>query len=141
MSNGFFIKTFGCQMNQYDSDKLAGLLERTLGLDRVFEPQLARVLLTNTCSVREKAQEKLFSELGRWRSLKENQSGTIIGVGGCVASQEGEGIWKRAPYVDVIFGPQTLHRLPTLIRDVESGRRSRAIDISFPEINKEAFLP
>lgn len=141
MNNGFFIKTFGCQMNQYDSDKIAGLLEGTLGLHQVSEPRLARVLLTNTCSVREKAQEKLFSELGRWRSLKENQSNTIIGVGGCVASQEGEGIWRRAPYVDVIFGPQTLHRLPTLIRDVESGRRSRAIDISFPEIEKFDYLP
>jgi len=128
-------------MNVYDSDKIVALLETRLGLQRVFDPHQARVLLTNTCSVREKAQEKLFSELGRWRSLKENQSNTIIGVGGCVASQEGEGIWKRAPYVDVIFGPQTLHRLPMLIRDVESGRRRRAIDISFPEIEKFDHLP
>lgn len=140
MRKGLFIKTFGCQMNEYDSDKMAALLEKTHGLERVFEPEHARVLLMNTCSVREKAQEKLFSELGRWRPLKENNTGIVIGVGGCVASQEGEQIWNRAPYVDVVFGPQTLHRLPALIAEVERGA-SRVIDISFPEIEKFDDLP
>ena len=140
MGNGLFIKTFGCQMNEYDSDKMAALLEKTYGLERVFEPRHARVLLMNTCSVREKAQEKLFSELGRWRPIKDSQTDVIIGVGGCVASQEGEQIWNRAPYVDVVFGPQTLHRLPALIAEVERGA-SRVIDISFPEIEKFDDLP
>ena len=140
MGKGLFIKTFGCQMNEYDSDKMAALLEKTHGLERVFEPRHARVLLMNTCSVREKAQEKLFSELGRWRPIKENQTNVIIGVGGCVASQEGEQIWDRAPYVDVVFGPQTLHRLPALIAEVERGA-SRVIDVSFPEIEKFDDLP
>ena len=140
MDNGLYIKTFGCQMNEYDSDKMAALLEKTHGLKRVSAPEHARVLLMNTCSVREKAQEKLFSELGRWRPLKENKPGVVIGVGGCVASQEGDQIWSRAPYVDVVFGPQTLHRLPALIAEVERGA-GRVIDISFPEIEKFDNLP
>ena len=140
MDNGLYIKTFGCQMNEYDSDKMAALLEKTHGLKRVSAPEHARVLLMNTCSVREKAQEKLFSELGRWRPLKENRPGVVIGVGGCVASQEGDQIWNRAPYVDVVFGPQTLHRLPALIAEVERGA-GQVIDISFPEIEKFDNLP
>jgi tRNA-2-methylthio-N6-dimethylallyladenosine synthase len=140
MVEGLYIKTFGCQMNEYDSDKMAALLRRTRGSKRVSAPEQARILLMNTCSVREKAQEKLFSELGRWRPLKEQDPQVIIGVGGCVASQEGDQIWSRAPYVDIVFGPQTLHRLPMLIAEVESGAE-HVIDISFPEIEKFDKLP
>ena len=140
MSKGVYIKTFGCQMNEYDSSKMLALLERSHGLQRVASPEQARVLLMNTCSVREKAQEKLFSELGRWRPLKEADPSVIIAVGGCVASQEGELIWERAPFVDVVFGPQTLHRLPAMIAAVERGA-SHMIDISFPEIEKFDNLP
>ena len=140
MENGLYIKTFGCQMNDYDSDKMADLLHESHGLTRVASPDQARVLLMNTCSVREKAQEKLFSELGRWRPLKEHDQTRLIGVGGCVASQEGEDIWQRAPYVDIVFGPQTLHRLPELIDEVERGR-GPVIDVSFPEIEKFDRLP
>jgi tRNA-2-methylthio-N6-dimethylallyladenosine synthase len=140
MSKGVYIKTFGCQMNEYDSSKMLALLERSHGLRVVASPEQARVLLMNTCSVREKAQEKLFSELGRWRPLKEADPSVIIAVGGCVASQEGELIWERAPFVDVVFGPQTLHRLPAMIAEVERGA-SRMIDISFPEIEKFDNLP
>lgn len=140
MENGLYIKTFGCQMNDYDSDKMADLLHESHGLERVATPEQARILLMNTCSVREKAQEKLFSELGRWRPLKEGNEPRLIGVGGCVASQEGEDIWQRAPYVDIVFGPQTLHRLPELIDEVERGR-GPVIDISFPEIEKFDRLP
>jgi len=140
MSNGLYIKTFGCQMNEYDSDKLAAVLERSHGLTRVDRPERARVLLLNTCSVREKAQEKLFSELGRWRALKQVDPQVVIGVGGCVASQEGEQIWARAPYVDLVFGPQTVHRVPALLAEAEAGR-GRVIDISFPEIEKFDNLP
>ena len=127
-------------MNEYDSSKMLALLERSHGLKTVASPEQARVLLMNTCSVREKAQEKLFSELGRWRPLKEADPSVIIAVGGCVASQEGELIWERAPFVDVVFGPQTLHRLPAMIAEVERGA-SRMIDISFPEIEKFDNLP
>ena len=140
MSKGIYIKTFGCQMNEYDSSKMLALLERSHGLTPVASPQQAHVLLMNTCSVREKAQEKLFSELGRWRPLKDADPSVIIAVGGCVASQEGELIWERAPFVDVVFGPQTLHRLPAMIAAVERGER-RCLDISFPEIEKFDNLP
>ncbi len=140
MNKGVYIKTFGCQMNEYDSSKMLALLERSHGLTPVGSPEQARVLLMNTCSVREKAQEKLFSELGRWRPLKDADPNVIIAVGGCVASQEGELIWERAPYVDVVFGPQTLHRLPAMIAEVERGA-NRLIDISFPEIEKFDNLP
>ena len=140
MTKGLYIKTFGCQMNEYDSSKMVALLERSHGLQLVATPEQARVLLLNTCSVREKAQEKLFSELGRWRPFKLADPRVIIAVGGCVASQEGERIWDRAPFVDVVFGPQTLHRLPALIAAAERGDR-RVIDISFPEIEKFDNLP
>ncbi len=140
MSKGLYIKTFGCQMNEYDSDKMAALLKQTHDLERVDAPEHARVLLMNTCSVREKAQEKLFSELGRWRPLKEADPSIVIGVGGCVASQEGDAIWSRAPFVDVVFGPQTLHRLPALISEANRGA-GPVIDVSFPEIEKFDNLP
>ena len=140
MSKGLYIKTFGCQMNEYDSGKMADVLIESRGLSPVATPAEAQVLILNTCSVREKAQAKLFSELGRWRALKQQDPDCIIAVGGCVASQEGEDIWRRAPYVDVIFGPQTLHRLPALI-DQARGKAGRVIDISFPEIEKFDRLP
>ncbi|HEY1059993.1 MAG TPA: tRNA (N6-isopentenyl adenosine(37)-C2)-methylthiotransferase MiaB [Limnobacter sp.] len=135
-----FIKTFGCQMNEYDSDKMADLLGQSDGLDRTDNPEEADVILFNTCSVREKAQEKVFSDLGRVKHLKKSNPDLIIGVGGCVASQEGEAIVKRAPYVDVVFGPQTLHRLPQLIEKKRSTQRPQ-VDISFPEIEKFDSLP
>jgi tRNA-2-methylthio-N6-dimethylallyladenosine synthase len=130
----------GCQMNEYDSDKMADVLRESHGYELTDTPEDADLLLVNTCSIREKAQEKVFSELGRWRALKEKNPGVKIGVGGCVASQEGEGITKRAPFVDVVFGPQTLHRLPELITD--AGRKAASVvDISFPEIEKFDSLP
>ncbi len=133
-----YIKTMGCQMNEYDSEKMADVLRESHGYELTDSPLDADLLLVNTCSIREKAQEKVFSELGRWRLLKEKNPGIKIGVGGCVASQEGEGITKRAPFVDVVFGPQTLHRLPELIE----GSASRpVVDISFPEIEKFDRLP
>ncbi len=140
MRDGVYIKTFGCQMNEYDSSKMLALLEKSHGLRPVDSPEHARLLLMNTCSVREKAQEKLFSELGRWRAFKEVDPSVVIAVGGCVASQEGELIWERAPFVDVVFGPQTLHRLPAMLNELEGGAR-RAIDVSFPEIEKFDNLP
>ena len=130
----------GCQMNEYDSDKMADVLHASHGYELTDNPGEADLLLVNTCSIREKAQEKVFSELGRWRPLKEKRPGVMIGVGGCVASQEGEGISKRAPFVDVVFGPQTLHRLPELIEDARSNNKS-VVDISFPEIEKFDSLP
>jgi tRNA-2-methylthio-N6-dimethylallyladenosine synthase len=135
-----FIKTFGCQMNEYDSDKMADVLRAAEGMETTDDPAAADVILFNTCSVREKAQDKVFHELGRVRSLKEARPDVLIGVGGCVASQEGAAIIERAPYVDFVFGPQTLHRLPTLI---EARRRTgRAqVDVSFPEIEKFDALP
>ncbi|UXY16132.1 tRNA (N6-isopentenyl adenosine(37)-C2)-methylthiotransferase MiaB [Chitiniphilus purpureus] len=140
MSKKVFIKTFGCQMNEYDSDKMADLLHVTEGLTKTDNPEEADVILFNTCSVREKAQEKVFSDLGRVRELKQRNPALVIGVGGCVASQEGAEIVKRAPYVDVVFGPQTLHRLPELIaRKRETG--AAQVDISFPEIEKFDHLP
>jgi len=135
-----YIKTMGCQMNEYDSDKMADVLRVSHGFELTSNADEADLLLVNTCSIREKAQEKVFSELGRWRPLKEKRPGVMIGVGGCVASQEGEGITKRAPYVDVVFGPQTLHRLPELIEDARAKNNS-VVDISFPEIEKFDRLP
>lgn len=135
-----YIETWGCQMNEYDSKRMAELLHATHGLKLVNTPEEADVLLMNTCSIREKAQEKVFSRLGQWRPLKELNPKIIIGVGGCVASQEGKAIRQRAPYVDVVFGPQTLHRLPMLINQVKYDGQP-AIDISFPEIEKFDRLP
>jgi tRNA-2-methylthio-N6-dimethylallyladenosine synthase len=135
-----YIKTFGCQMNEYDSDKMADVLRESHGYQLTDAPDEADLLLVNTCSIREKAQEKVFSQLGRWRELKEKKEGVMIGVGGCVASQEGAGITKRAPYVDVVFGPQTLHRLPELIDSAQKDATS-VVDISFPEIEKFDRLP
>jgi len=140
MQKKVFIKTFGCQMNEYDSDKMADVLNAAEGLVKADTPEDADVILLNTCSVREKAQEKVFSDLGRLRELKKTRPDLVIGVGGCVASQEGEAIVKRAPYVDVVFGPQTLHRLPELIAQRRATGQSQ-VDISFPEIEKFDHLP
>ncbi len=140
MAKKLFIKTFGCQMNEYDSDKMADVLRESHGYELTDVAEDADLLLVNTCSIREKAQEKVFSELGRWRAIKERRDGVMIGVGGCVASQEGDGISKRAPFVDVVFGPQTLHRLPQLIDDARR-RRGSVVDVSFPEIEKFDRLP
>ena len=138
MSKKVFIKTFGCQMNEYDSDKMADVLGAAQGYEKTDDPEQADLILFNTCSVREKAQEKVFSDLGRVQHLKAR--GVKIGVGGCVASQEGAEIIRRAPYVDVVFGPQTLHRLPDLLAARETQRRPQ-VDISFPEIEKFDHLP
>ena len=135
-----FIRTFGCQMNEYDSDKMLSVLAEGEDLQQTDTPEEADIILFNTCSVREKAQEKVFSDLGRVRPLKAKNPKLIIGVGGCVASQEGEAIVKRAPYVDVVFGPQTLHRLPQMIVDKETTGLAQ-VDISFPEIEKFDHLP
>ena len=135
-----YIRTFGCQMNEYDSDKMADVLGAADGLEKTDNPEEADVILFNTCSVREKAQEKVFHDLGRVKHLKQKNPNLIIGVGGCVASQEGEAIVQRAPYVDLVFGPQTLHRLPKLIAERKSSGRSQ-VDISFPEIEKFDNLP
>lgn len=135
-----YIKTHGCQMNEYDSSKMADVLRASHGLELTDQPAEADVLLINTCSVREKAQEKLFSELGRWRPYKTKRPEVIIGVGGCVASQEGEAIVKRAPFVDLVFGPQTLHRLPELLNQARESKKA-SVDISFPEIEKFDHLP
>ena len=140
MSGKLYIKTFGCQMNEYDSARTADLLAASHGLERTEVPEDADVLLINTCSVREKAQEKVFSQLGRWREWKAARPGLIIGVGGCVASQEGAAIQARAPYVDIVYGPQTLHRVAELIDDVRRARMPR-VDVSFPEIEKFDCLP
>ena len=138
MSKKVFIKTFGCQMNEYDSDKMADVLHAAQGYEPTQDVEEADLILFNTCSVREKAQEKVFSDLGRIRHLKEK--GVLIGVGGCVASQEGADIIKRAPYVDVVFGPQTLHRLPDLL-NARAAKAKPQVDISFPEIEKFDHLP
>ena len=135
-----YIKTYGCQMNEYDSTKMADILRAHMQVTLTDIPEEADILLMNTCSVREKAQEKVFSDLGRWRPLKIRNPKVIIGVGGCVASQEGEAILKRAPYVDLIFGPQTLHRLPEMIAARHATQRS-VVDVSFPEIEKFDRLP
>ncbi|ODU57962.1 MAG: tRNA (N6-isopentenyl adenosine(37)-C2)-methylthiotransferase MiaB [Comamonadaceae bacterium SCN 68-20] len=138
MTKKVFIKTFGCQMNEYDSDKMADVLGAAQGYEPTDDPEAADLILFNTCSVREKAQEKVFSDLGRVKHLKEK--GVLIGVGGCVASQEGEEIIKRAPFVDVVFGPQTLHRLPELL-NARAAKAKPQVDISFPEIEKFDHLP
>src|ERR1700676_848559 len=140
MTKKVYVKTFGCQMNEYDSDKMVDVLGAANGLIQTDTPEDADVILFNTCSVREKAQEKVFSDLGRVRELKEANPDLIIGVGGCVASQEGAAIVSRAPYVDLVFGPQTLHRLPDMIAKRRSTGRSQ-VDISFPEIEKFDHLP
>lgn len=134
------IRTFGCQMNEYDTAKMADVLKASHGLELTDIDTEADVLLLNTCSVRERAQEKVFSHLGMWRKLKAKRPELVIGVGGCVASQEGEAILKRAPYVDLIFGPQTLHRLPQMLSDATKKHKS-VVDVSFPEIEKFDFMP
>ena len=140
MTGKLYIKTHGCQMNEYDSAKMADVLAASHGLERTDREEEADVILVNTCSIREKAQEKVFSQLGRWKHLKNANSGVIIGVGGCVASQEGEAIIDRAPIVDLVFGPQTLHRLPAMLDSVRQTGRP-AVDISFPEVEKFDNLP
>jgi len=140
MSGKLFIKTHGCQMNEYDSAKMADVLKASHGLELTLDESEADVILVNTCSIREKAQEKVFSQLGRWKGYKQHKEGVVIGVGGCVASQEGAAIVSRAPYVDLVFGPQTLHRLPELI-DARRRTGKPQVDISFPEIEKFDRLP
>jgi len=140
MSGKLFIKTYGCQMNEYDTAKMADLLRESHGLELTDQPEQADVLLLNTCSIREKAQEKVFHQLGRWRPWKARRPELVIGVGGCVASQEGEAIRERAPYVDLVFGPQTLHRLPQMLDDSRR-RNAPVVDVSFPEIEKFDSLP
>ena len=140
MSKKLYIKTWGCQMNEYDSQKMAELLDSTHGFELAEEAEDADVILLNTCSIREKAQEKVFHQLGRWRPLKVKNPNLIIGVGGCVASQEGKAIRQRAPFVDIVFGPQTLHRLPEMIQQIRGGGKN-VVDVSFPEIEKFDRLP
>jgi tRNA-2-methylthio-N6-dimethylallyladenosine synthase len=140
MTQKLYIQTNGCQMNEYDSDKMRDVLNASHGLELIDDPAQADVLLLNTCSIREKAQEKVFSALGQWRMIKANKPDVIIGVGGCVASQEGAAIQKRAPYVDIVFGPQTLHRLPQMLDEARS-KHKPVVDISFPEIEKFDNLP
>lgn len=140
MSGKVFIKTHGCQMNEYDSSRMLDALRVAHGLETTEIAEEADLILFNTCSIREKAQEKLFSELGRYRDLKKEKPALVIGVGGCVASQEGENIRARAPYVDIVFGPQTLHRLPDMFAQVRAGQKA-VVDISFPEIEKFDQLP
>jgi tRNA-2-methylthio-N6-dimethylallyladenosine synthase len=140
MTRKLFIRTYGCQMNEYDSAKMADVLGDSHGLELTSDPERADVLLLNTCSIREKAQEKVFSELGRWKARKQDNPDLVIGVGGCVASQEGDAIRDRAPFVDLVFGPQTLHRLPDMLNRVRGGHEA-VVDISFPEIEKFDCLP
>ncbi len=140
VSKKLYIKTFGCQMNEYDSDKMADVLRAEEGMEKTDSPEDADIILLNTCSIREKAQEKVFHQLGRWRHLKQRNPGLIIGVGGCVASQEGAAIVKRAPYVDIVFGPQTLHRLPDLLNARRTSGKAQ-VDVSFPEIEKFDRMP
>ena len=135
-----FIKTYGCQMNEYDSSRISDVLANSHNLELTSNPEEADVLLLNTCSIREKAQEKVFSQLGRWKNWKNDKPDLVIGVGGCVASQEGAEIQKRAPYVDLVFGPQTIHRLPEMISGV-SLTHKKIVDISFPEIEKFDCMP
>ncbi|MBV1875103.1 MAG: tRNA (N6-isopentenyl adenosine(37)-C2)-methylthiotransferase MiaB [Cycloclasticus sp.] len=140
MTKKLFIRTHGCQMNEYDSEKMADVLAQSHDLQLTDNEKEADVLLLNTCSIREKAQERVFHQLGRWRPLKEKNPDLLIGVGGCVASQEGKVIRRRAPYVDVVFGPQTLHRLPTMLKEAQT-KKKLVMDISFPEIEKFDNLP
>ena len=144
MSRKLYIKTHGCQMNEYDSSRMRDLLADSHDLVATDDPEEADVLLLNTCSIREKAQEKVFHQLGRWKQLKQKKPDLIIGVGGCVASQEGEEIGKRAPYVDLVFGPQTLHRLPEMMAQRASAPGpggTLVVDDSIPEIEKYDHLP
>ena len=140
MMKKLYIQTNGCQMNEYDSARMADVLRESHGLELADRAEEADVLLLNTCSIREKAQEKVFSALGRWKPLKQKRPGLVIGVGGCVASQEGEALRARAPFVDLVFGPQTLHRLPTMLRELEAGKGA-LVDVSFPAIEKFDSLP
>ena len=140
MSKKIFIKSFGCQMNEYDSSKMLDLMRSERNMEQTEDVFSADLILLNTCSIREKPQEKVFSQLGRWKDYKKNNPNVVIGVGGCVASQEGEKIIKRAPYVDIVFGPQTLHRLPKMYDEVLSSRKS-LVDISFPKVEKFSVLP
>jgi len=140
MAGKLYVKTFGCQMNEYDTDKIHAVLARSHGLEPVDAPEQADVLLLNTCSIREKAQEKVFSLLGRWKGWKAERPDLVIGVGGCVASQEGEALRARAPFVDLVFGPQTLHRLPQMLDTVRRARLP-VVDVSFPQIEKFDCLP
>ena len=140
MSKKIFIKSFGCQMNEYDSSKMLDLMRVERNMDRTEDVFSADLILLNTCSIREKPQEKVFSQLGRWNDYKKNNPNVVIGVGGCVASQEGEKIIKRAPYDDIVFGPQNLHRLPKMYDEVLSSRKS-LVDISFPKVEKFSVLP
>jgi tRNA-2-methylthio-N6-dimethylallyladenosine synthase len=140
MKGKLYIKTHGCQMNEYDSEKMADVLAASHGLELTDREDEADVILINTCSIREKAQEKVFSQLGRWKKLKQHNPRVVIGVGGCVASQEGEAIIRRAPVVDMVFGPQTLHRLPAMLDDVRSNG-AHPVDVSFPEVEKFDNLP
>jgi tRNA-2-methylthio-N6-dimethylallyladenosine synthase len=140
MAGKLYIKTHGCQMNEYDSAKMRDVLLASHGLELTEREEEADVILINTCSIRDKAQEKVFSQLGRWKFLKQRRPGVVIGVGGCVASQEGAAIFARAPYVDMVFGPQTLHRLPAMLDAVRNTGR-QAIDVSFPEVEKFDNLP
>jgi len=140
MSGRVYISTFGCQMNEYDSARMADVLRESDGLEITTDPEQADVVLLNTCSIREKAQEKVFSHLGQWRILKRRRPGLVIGVGGCVASQEGEGILDRAPFVDLVFGPQTIHRLPEMLAELRTTHEPQ-VDVSFPEIEKFDRLP
>ncbi|QXP87842.1 tRNA (N6-isopentenyl adenosine(37)-C2)-methylthiotransferase MiaB [Methylococcus capsulatus] len=140
MPQKLYIETFGCQMNEYDSAKMRDLLDVSDSFELARSPEEADVLLLNTCSIRDKAQEKVFSQLGRWRPIKLRRPEVVIGVGGCVASQEGEALQKRAPYVDIVFGPQTLHRLPSMLEQVRRERRP-VVDVSFPAIEKFDALP
>ncbi len=140
MTQKLYIQTNGCQMNEYDSDKMRDVLQASHGLEMTENPEEADILLLNTCSIREKAQEKVFSAVGRWKKIKDKRPDIVIGVGGCVASQEGAAIQKRAPYVDIVFGPQTLHRLPELLNQARNGHQ-KVVDISFPEIEKFDSLP
>ncbi len=140
MAGKLYIRTFGCQMNEYDSRKMEDVLRESHGLELTEDPEQADVLLLNTCSIREKAQEKVFSQLGMWKDWKRERPDLVIGVGGCVASQEGEAIRERAPYVDLVFGPQTLHRLPAML-DRARQQHLPSVDVSFPEIEKFDRLP
>ncbi len=140
MSKKLYIKTWGCQMNEYDSSRMADLLNDTHDLELTDNPDDADVLLLNTCSIREKAQEKVFSQLGQWRKIKEKNPDVVIGVGGCVASQEGDAIRQRAPQVDMVFGPQTLHRIPDMMSELAKNA-APVVDVSFPEIEKFDRLP
>jgi tRNA-2-methylthio-N6-dimethylallyladenosine synthase len=140
MSKKLFVKTHGCQMNEYDSARMADVLREESGYELVHDETQADIILLNTCSIREKAQEKVFHQLGRWRQLKQANPKLLIGVGGCVASQEGDAIRRRAPYVDMVFGPQTLHRLPAMVHDA-TAQKLPVVDVTFPEIEKFDHLP